>query len=212
MGNRIKPSQRREINALKLKKIDEVGFIDLLRKLDQERQLSLETVSSPPVSSSFEAMWRTLVADNFAQEHPAPQCCEQLLMDRVKASLGFKMTRSPFWTKVLKALRSNRPDRNISFDSRARSDYTPYQLQNELQHATGDKRRFFRTRKNFLGAGPRSCEASDEVWVLGGLMTPIVLRKQTDGIYKIIGEAYVHGAMHGEALELGIPTTNITII
>ncbi|WZH49805.1 heterokaryon incompatibility protein-domain-containing protein [Fusarium acuminatum] len=39
----------------------------------------------------------------------------------------------------------------------------------------------------------------DEIWVLSGCPTPVVLRKDGQQ-YSLVGEAYVHGVMHGEAV------------
>lgn len=40
---------------------------------------------------------------------------------------------------------------------------------------------------------------SDEIWILSGCPTPLVLRKDGQR-YSLVGEAYVHGVMHGEAV------------
>ena len=49
--------------------------------------------------------------------------------------------------------------------------------------------------------GPADVVRRDEVWVLNGAKTPVVLRKMGERRYEFLGEAYVHGMMHGEALE-----------
>jgi hypothetical protein len=64
-------------------------------------------------------------------------------------------------------------------------------------------RRMFSTIGNLLGMGPPSAQSGDEVWVLKGLDVPIILRTQQGGARQIVGECYVHGIMHGEALEGG---------
>lgn len=64
-------------------------------------------------------------------------------------------------------------------------------------------RRYFITEGGRLGLGTRSLGVGDEVWVLGGAETPVLLRKNADGQYRLIGECYVHGIMHGEATDLG---------
>lgn len=86
------------------------------------------------------------------------------------------------------------------------------QLQHELDQSGGKKRRLFRTSCGYLGTGPRSLKPGDEIWILhrGGL--PFVLRpQQTFGNYRLIGEAFVYGVMHGEALDLGSRVQNITL-
>jgi hypothetical protein len=61
-------------------------------------------------------------------------------------------------------------------------------------------RRMFRTDGNLLGMGSRSVEVGDEVWVLKGGNVPFVLRRVKEGVYRLVGDAYVHGIMHGEAI------------
>ena len=58
----------------------------------------------------------------------------------------------------------------------------------------------FRTDGNLLGMGSRSVEVGDEVWVLKGGNVPFVLRRVKEGVYRLVGDAYVHGIMHGEAI------------
>jgi hypothetical protein len=61
--------------------------------------------------------------------------------------------------------------------------------------------RMIRTREGYIGMGPVSAAVGDEIWVLRGARVPFVLRPRAGGDYQVIGEAYVHGIMHGEALK-----------
>jgi hypothetical protein len=71
----------------------------------------------------------------------------------------------------------------------------------EINIAFG-RRRVFRTDTRLLGLGPIDMQANDEVWVLAGGSTPFVLRPDATGTgrYRLLGSAYVHGIMHGEAV------------
>jgi len=62
-----------------------------------------------------------------------------------------------------------------------------------------------------LGVGPINAMVGDEVWVLAGARTPVVLRPSASGRHQLLGEAYVHGAMHGQALDCGLPLQDITL-
>jgi ankyrin repeat protein len=65
-------------------------------------------------------------------------------------------------------------------------------------------RRLFRTAKGYLGLAPRSTQPGDQVWLLAGARVPFILRRgEDDGsdTYRFIGETYLHGVMHGEAVE-----------
>lgn len=65
----------------------------------------------------------------------------------------------------------------------------------------GFRRRFFITSKGHLGSGPASMEKDDEVYIIFGAKFLIILRKEPSCPgYRLIGQAYIHGIMHGEAL------------
>ncbi|KAN0071429.1 Heterokaryon incompatibility protein (HET) domain containing protein [Elaphomyces granulatus] len=61
-------------------------------------------------------------------------------------------------------------------------------------------RRLFRTDGNYLGIGPESLQKGDQVWVIAGATVPMILRKSESGHWRLVGEAYVHGIMNGEAV------------
>jgi hypothetical protein len=48
---------------------------------------------------------------------------------------------------------------------------------------------------------PEGAEHGDIICVLAGGRVPYVLRPCDDGFYRLVGECYVDGAMHGEALK-----------
>jgi hypothetical protein len=69
--------------------------------------------------------------------------------------------------------------------------------------------RLFRTAKGFLGVGTESIEESDVVCIASGSRVPLVLRRRQGVVvesaigvarYELVGAAYVHSWMHGEAL------------
>ncbi|TQW00534.1 HET domain-containing protein [Cordyceps javanica] len=57
----------------------------------------------------------------------------------------------------------------------------------------------------YLGVAPLPAEAADEVWILPGLTCPVVLRRmqdeEEDAVFLFIGCCYLHGLMHGQAVE-----------
>jgi len=61
-------------------------------------------------------------------------------------------------------------------------------------------RRIFLTEKGYLGVGARAVKAADEVVIVPGAAVPFVLRKYGD-TRLLVGEAYVHGVMAGEAMK-----------
>ena len=69
-------------------------------------------------------------------------------------------------------------------------------------------RRLFRTAEGLLGLGPKSVRPDDHIVVLPGARVPFVLRpvrppaeECTRACYEMVGEAYLHGIMQGEALD-----------
>jgi len=72
--------------------------------------------------------------------------------------------------------------------------------------------RMFRTPNNYLGMGPVSTQVGDEVWVLKGARTPFILRRKSSKQYELIGEAYVHGIMDGEAATGDFRPTSLELV
>lgn len=65
------------------------------------------------------------------------------------------------------------------------------------------ERRLFCSTNGLIGLVPRWAVPGDEIFILNGGNVPVILRRtMDDGPYQFIGEAYVHGAMHGELFDL----------
>lgn len=65
------------------------------------------------------------------------------------------------------------------------------------------EREFFSGTDDLIGLAPRWAKPGDEIFILQGGKVPMILRRYgSDGPYQFIGEAYVHGAMHGEMFDL----------
>ncbi|KLJ12936.1 hypothetical protein EMPG_12103 [Blastomyces silverae] len=95
--------------------------------------------------------------------------------------------KSMSWEPYEKHKRIVLPDECCDFYESVRSRY--------------GKRRVFVTSKRYLGLGPCSMLAGDEMWVLPGAGSVFVLRKEGSSSMRIIGEAYMHGAMNGELVQ-----------
>jgi hypothetical protein len=68
-----------------------------------------------------------------------------------------------------------------------------------LQMSTN--RRLLVTNDGYIGLGPIKARQGDHVCILYGCSVPAILR-EINGGFSLIGEAYVHGCMDGEALTL----------
>ena len=62
-------------------------------------------------------------------------------------------------------------------------------------------KRTLKTGRGYIGLGHLSVHVGDQIWVLPGARVPFVFRRLADGRYLLIGEAYIHGLMRGEAFE-----------
>jgi len=75
-------------------------------------------------------------------------------------------------------------------------------LEREMGNTIQDKCYMLTTDGRF-GLGPMSAEPGDAIWILGGCNSPMVLRQDPPGDgtrYTLIGQVYIHGSMHGEAV------------
>jgi hypothetical protein len=59
----------------------------------------------------------------------------------------------------------------------------------------------FFTEDGHIGCGPSKMQVGDEVWLLFGGRVLYVLRPEDDH-HQFVGECYVHGYMHGKAMEM----------
>ena len=190
-----------------------------------------------------EALWRTLIANTYSREHPAPPMVGRLFIDYV-LNLQIRQRLAP-WPNHLafqahQDLTSEFKDPGWRQLFASESEYSPYglqyyrqrfteimekifdgtyspiglaQLQHEIEASSGSVRRIFRTKTCLLGIGPKSIRIGDEVWILAGANVPFVLRR-LDGDqnrYTLVGEAYVHGIMHGDPQKYGKSMTSIII-
>jgi hypothetical protein len=64
--------------------------------------------------------------------------------------------------------------------------------------------RFVVTKMGFVGVVPNMADIGDAVTILKGGLVPFILRKSVErpGAFRLVGECYIHGIMHGEGLSL----------
>lgn len=70
-----------------------------------------------------------------------------------------------------------------------------------------NRRELFGMGNGLLGVGPNSLREGDKVCVFYDARQPFALRELEDGSFRLLGECYVHGIMHGEALRDGEQTS-----
>jgi hypothetical protein len=62
----------------------------------------------------------------------------------------------------------------------------------------------FISGKGYVGLAPEHAVPGDILCVIIGAIVPYVLRRVPEGGFELVGEAYVHGIMDGEAMDLGL--------
>jgi hypothetical protein len=62
----------------------------------------------------------------------------------------------------------------------------------------------FKSGRGAVGLVPKGAQFTDEIWIIFGCPTPIVLRQEEDEKYSVVGVTYVDGIMKGEAVN-GMP-------
>ncbi|KDN65108.1 putative heterokaryon incompatibility protein [Colletotrichum sublineola] len=108
-------------------------------------------------------------------------------------------------------------DKKDQVDSMLNSFKHRCQVYINLAFETLWERRPFLTDSGHLGLGGRSMEEGDAVWVVAGCQSPLVLREVPVASisgpfsYRLVGEAYLHGIMHGEAVDDGVQWEDICI-
>lgn len=64
---------------------------------------------------------------------------------------------------------------------------------------TTPNRRMLRSETGYVGLAPAEARVGDVLELCKGAMVPLVLRKKDEGRWELVGDAYVHGAMKGNA-------------
>lgn len=77
---------------------------------------------------------------------------------------------------------------------------------------TARQRQFAVTRSGYMALVPVDTAAGDLVCIFLGAKVPHVIRKAGDAKYRLVGEAYLHGFMHGEAWRGSRAAEDITLI
>ncbi|KAK6609710.1 heterokaryon incompatibility protein [Botrytis cinerea] len=175
------------------------GIYEVAARLDPIYPLSI----GGKFQSSREAVWRTILADTYRKEHPAPQKCEELVAHYQEWVRNGVRNGSQATNSMQRLSITERQPRKYG-----KADFSS--LEKEIE-AANDARTLFRTRKGYLGIGAQSLRPSDEIWVLAGASIPFILRRGEDESHEQVGEVYLHGVMHGEALGWGHEMRNVLL-
>lgn len=126
-----------------------------------------------------EALWRTIIGDTvFFPKGKAP------------AEYGQKFE---YWCRIIE---SEREPQLSSTEGAAAAEY------NRMCTGFTERRRTFRTRTGYIGLTAAGAAPGDVVCIFLGGVTPFVIRSRGNGRYDLVGEAYVHDIMQGEAMSM----------
>lgn len=149
-----------------------------LRKCDW---LSAKSLSNSATAIAHDDLWRVLIADRLGVTQPAPPEFRQRYdnMRRLFEISGFPAPNSEDSLELLS-------------------------LMQDAMHYIGQmgercrNRRFAVTSKKHMGLVPHTAKVGDLIVILDGCRVPFVLRRSGKN-FRLIGECYIHGIMHGEA-------------
>lgn len=217
---------------------------------------SINLVYKATGQGRIEALWRTLIADFYEGQHPAPDMTEpfrdyvmwilcHMLIFKTKTSNPKVVRQMVKHMHILDELQKDDPSIGLfgkdevykhvvtlrmelqeAIDKELEGHKTlallPRGAADRFNQAAGERmknRCIYRTSDGYLGSGPASTRKGDEIWLIEGALVPFVMRQtvavlidddlgdtlvpvsDTDkSTLVLIGEAYLHGFMHGEML------------
>jgi Heterokaryon incompatibility protein (HET) len=163
--------------------------------------------------ANSDAFWRTLIADRYVtidDRHatPAPPFCSELFEIARRGRELMRDERIGRLIPLFERAKTEVPNmQNPLFLSLSPEDAVSWivsPLMSEMSILPG--RRLFVTRNAHLGLAGKAVQEGDLVTILAGGDVPFLLRAREGGEQRpydvqLVGEAYVHGVMYGEAIE-----------
>ena len=146
----------------------------------------------------FDAYWRTLIADCYV--YPTQRLTSSLLASHRAIFHIWRKAKHAYDSGSVQEMQDREIDARIA-------DSVPEVGKIEALKKMSYKWRFTVTDTGFYSLVPKQARAGDEVLVLHGGKVPMVLRPVRDisgngeACYEVIGGAYVHGFMDGQAAQ-----------
>jgi len=165
-----------------------------------------------------EVLWRTLITDTAGvrPRNPAPDSYHAAYVSWITSKLSAQVkymlqsTEDPaFMNAITALLTTTMSGSSSSLDAAlgSHSSVAPTAQENTIgfdefettfSHAL--HLRLFLTGRRYLGVGSASLLEQDSVWIVPGSRVPLILRQIDLDTFRLVGGAYVHGFMQGEAL------------
>ena len=167
------PNAGRNLAYIESQILLEDAFVDTVRKLMDELRWTQRKKNAPTDDVSImEALCRTLCCNHFSESYLPP-------------------------LQNLPPFQESQEYVNRIVKSNAMPIYRPYYT--SVPSFTKG-RVFFTTAEGHIGLAPREVRPGDQVCIVLGYQSPLVLRANEDGDYTVIGECYLHGVMDGAGL------------
>ncbi|KAJ4290840.1 hypothetical protein N0V90_010035 [Kalmusia sp. IMI 367209] len=155
-----------------------------------------------------EAVWRTLIGDKTYQIRPAPQAYGWVLKTVLERLVELK---NIFVTNPLDVLFTRAVAEKLQtefgldkFREFEKANKEAQDLQWLFDSGIGSSPyAFCVTKGGFVGMVPQLSQIGDYVCLIYGFEVPYVLRRSSEEKYKLVGDAYIHGIMDGQALVEG---------
>ncbi|KAH6842054.1 heterokaryon incompatibility protein-domain-containing protein [Alternaria alternata] len=180
--------------------------------------------------SRAEVMWRTLITDTAGvpPSCPAPDSYRSAYVSWINSKLlacvqdTLRSIQDPaFIESIVEFAAAENSGSPVSFNSTSglhgtalpetrRDSIDSDAFETTFSHAR--HLRLFLTGRQYLGVGPEGLLEHDSVWIIPGLRVPLVLREVDSHTFQVVGGAYVHGFMQGEALMSGPYFRDITLL
>ena len=155
---------------------------ELARWYQKCQQYVVQTDCYPTGEDIVACWWRLLVCDTYFSRFA-----------NIKAAEGFK---SHYLNPKLSDFLTN-PTR-LEGDNTLRNARDTYRATAFL---TSEGTSLCRTASGYLSWIPPRARSGDYICILAGATCPFVVRERPEGDYTLVGSAYVHGIMDGEALD-----------
>lgn len=165
----------------------------LVRRLAKTLVINLGTSYKPPYSSFSDIAqdFRAYLHQGFMQLSTRVSR-EEYEKEIDKLAFLLKISRDHLYAPNMKKLKNRK---SLHWTKLSTTQYTG------LLAKHFHMRRFFVTKKGRMGIASHITEVGDVIMVLKNCEFPFMMRKGTEGRWKLISQAYVEDIMHGEALE-----------
>ncbi|EQB47438.1 heterokaryon incompatibility protein [Colletotrichum gloeosporioides Cg-14] len=178
-------------------------------------KLVSEMVTYPQPHTLFSALCQTLVAGrNETGKQKCPQSYEEIISLLLDASTGMEPSISgqTYTARQKKPKGRGRLELGRLKDHKVGSAGDTFQeLRTAMVNALKN-RKLGTTEKGHLGLFLGHANVGDQVYVLENCHVPFVMRKIEGGRFRLVGECYVHGMMHGEAIGSDASLTEMVLV